>query len=259
MKPKTLVFRQRKVIDLRTSDKKAPTQHNANRLVLANKFHTCVLIWLITDFLFDVADSIVSIFTGSIFAFQSFFSLSLLCRWTLTCIRIDQIINSTINAIDRWQIPLAHEYLYLVFFWYCFRLNCLLFGFAFSLSYVCGVFTLNRSRYFATALLMMVAVVVVVMMMTIIAMIECRGNASACFQHNYCWSESISVRWLISFCFSLFLVLMFAVALFILLFFFFKYSHIHNPSLIAAAFWYFSSVLRFFRLCAVFINTWPHE
>lgn len=59
---------------IRTSDKKAPTQHNANRLVLANKFQTCVLIWLITDFLFDVADSIVSIFTGSIFDFQSFSS-----------------------------------------------------------------------------------------------------------------------------------------------------------------------------------------
>lgn len=49
-----------------TSDKKAPTQHNANRFVFANKFHTCVLIWLILDFLVVDAESMVSILTGSI-------------------------------------------------------------------------------------------------------------------------------------------------------------------------------------------------
>lgn len=43
-----------------TSDKKAPTQHSANRLVLANRFHTCVLIWLMTDFCAAFADSMVS-------------------------------------------------------------------------------------------------------------------------------------------------------------------------------------------------------
>lgn len=45
-----------------TRDKKAPTQHSANRLVLANRFHTCVLISLMTDFFVVGAVSMVSTF-----------------------------------------------------------------------------------------------------------------------------------------------------------------------------------------------------
>lgn len=53
-----------KIMCLRTSDRKAAMQHSANKFVFANRFHTCVVIWCITDF-FVCDVSIVSNLIGS--------------------------------------------------------------------------------------------------------------------------------------------------------------------------------------------------
>lgn len=171
-----------------------------------NSKRVCSSDWLRT---FDSRRPIPSSpFLPDPFSIFNPFSSRIHSNTTNTAYKSEHNNQSNGTAIDRWGIPLFMN-ICNWYFWYCFQLNCLLFGFDFfvsslflSFQYFCGLFTLNWSRYFATALAMMMMV-----MMTIIVMIECKGNASVFFLHNYCWSEHLS-RWLTSFCFSLLLLLM---------------------------------------------------